>query len=122
MDLQLKDKSVLVFAAGSGIGRGVALEFAKENAKVMILGRTEEKLRDTQQYILHESGNKVEFVTADLTNKDHIKNAVNEARKNNGPIYAVFNNTGGPKPGLYVSLRRARTARGWLGKLRQIYR
>lgn len=101
MDLQLKDKSVLVLAAGSGIGRGVALEFARENAKVMILGRTNSKLKDVQKHILNETGNKVEYIAADLTNKDDIKNAVDEARKINGPIYALFNNTGGPKPGYF---------------------
>ena len=45
MDLKLKDKSVVVLASGSGIGKGVALEFAKENAKVMMVGRTKEKLQ-----------------------------------------------------------------------------
>ena len=73
MDLHLKDKSVLVLAAGSGIGRGVALEFAQENAKIMIIGRTESKLKDAQQYILTETGNKVEYITADLINGDDIK-------------------------------------------------
>lgn len=101
MDLKLKDKSVLVFAAGSGIGKGVALEFAKEDAKVVILGRTEAKLKDTQQYILSETGNRVEYITTDLTNSDDITNAVQKARNLNGPIYSVFNNTGGPKPGYF---------------------
>ena len=32
MDLKLKDKSVVVLASGSGIGKGVALEFVRENA------------------------------------------------------------------------------------------
>lgn len=101
MDLQLIDKSVLVSAAGSGIGRGVALEFARENAKVMILGRTESKLKNAQQYILNETGNKVEYISADLTDIDNINQAVDKTRKINGPIYAVFNNTGGPKPGYF---------------------
>lgn len=101
MDLKLKDKSVLVLAAGSGIGRGVALEFAKENAKVMILGRTEDKLKDTQQYILNKTGNKVEYISTDLTNIVDIKTAIDQSQKLNGPIFAVFNNTGGPKPGYF---------------------
>ncbi|MBI9087492.1 MAG: SDR family oxidoreductase [Desulfobacterales bacterium] len=36
MNLGLENKSVLVMAAGSGIGQGVALEFAKEKANVML--------------------------------------------------------------------------------------
>jgi len=103
MDLNLDDKSILVLAAGSGIGRGVALEFAKENAKIMILGRTEDKLKDTQQYIFENTGNNIKYITADLTNEQDIKTAIDEARNLNGPIFAVFNNTGGPKPGYFES-------------------
>jgi len=99
MDLSLKDKSVLVLASGSGIGKGVALEFAKENAKVMMVGRTEEKLQNTQHEIFKNTGVKPSYFVADLTSDEQIKNAVDEARKLNGPIYALFNNTGGPTPG-----------------------
>jgi len=99
MDLKLKDKSVLVLAAGSGIGKGVALEFSKENAKVMIVGRTEDKLIDTQKYIEEVTGNTPSYSVADLTNNLDIEYAIKTARKLNGPIYALFNNTGGPKPG-----------------------
>ena len=99
MELKLKDKSVVVLASGSGIGKGVALEFAKENAKVMMVGRTEEKLQRAQFEIFKETGIKPRYFIVDLTDVEQIKNAIDEARKLNGPIYALFNNTGGPTPG-----------------------
>ena len=99
MNLKLKDKSVVVLASGSGIGKGVALEFAKENAKVMMVGRTEEKLHNTQHEIFKNTGAKPSYFVADLTSDEQIKNAIDEARKLNGPIFALFNNTGGPTPG-----------------------
>jgi len=99
MDLKLKNKSVVVLASGSGIGKGVALEFAKENAKVMMVGRTEEKLQKVQDEIFKNTGVKPSYFVADLTSDEQIKNAIDEARKLNGPIYALFNNTGGPTPG-----------------------
>jgi 3-oxoacyl-[acyl-carrier protein] reductase len=101
MELRLKDKSVVVLAAGSGIGKGVALEFAKEKAKVMIVGRTKSKLIDAQKYISDITGINPAFCVADLTKKSDITNAITEAKKVNGPIYALFNNTGGPKPGYF---------------------
>lgn len=103
MDLQLKDKSVLVLAAGSGIGKGVAMEFAREKAKVMLAGRTEEKLITAQKEIAQETGITTEYVVADLSKADDIINAVKEAETKNGPIYALFNNTGGPRPGDFDS-------------------
>lgn len=103
MDLNLKDKSVVVLAGGSGIGKGVAIEFAKEKAKVMLVGRTEEKLVETQKYIFNETGIASSYFVADLTKNSDIENAIDSTRKMNGPIYALFNNTGGPKPGFFSS-------------------
>jgi len=97
--LKLKDKSVVVLASGSGIGKGVALEFAKENAKIMMVGRTEEKLFKTQKEIIAETGNKPEYFVADVTKDSQIRAAIEKTRELHGPIYALFNNTGGPTPG-----------------------
>ncbi|MFC1785465.1 SDR family oxidoreductase [Candidatus Neomarinimicrobiota bacterium] len=99
MDLKLKDKSVVVLASGSGIGKGVALEFARENAKVMMVGRTEDKLQNAQNDIFKKTGNKPDYFVADITDGDQIQAAIEKARELNGPIYALFNNTGGPTPG-----------------------
>ena len=99
MDLKLKDKSVVVLASGSGIGKGVALEFANENAKVMLVGRTKEKLQKAQNDIFEMTGNNPEYFIADITHADQIQAALEKARDLNGPIYALFNNTGGPPPG-----------------------
>lgn len=41
MDLGLKDRTVLVTAAGRGIGRSVARDFAAEGAKVAVVSRTQ---------------------------------------------------------------------------------
>jgi 3-oxoacyl-[acyl-carrier protein] reductase len=99
MELKLKDKSVVVLASGSGIGKGVAFELAMENAKVLLVGRTEEKLQKTQTEIFKTTGNNPEYFIADITHDNQIQAAIERARELNGPIYALFNNTGGPTPG-----------------------
>ena len=99
MNLKLKDKSVVVLASGSGIGKGVALEFAKENAKVMLVGRTEKKLQIARNEILKITKNEPNYFVADVTHADQIQAAIEKSRELNGPIYALFNNTGGPTPG-----------------------
>ncbi len=48
MDL-FKDKTILVTGAGSGIGREVALEIARNGGRVVLVGRTLKKLQDTIQ-------------------------------------------------------------------------
>ena len=43
--MKLRNKNVLVFGGGSGIGKAIAIRFIEAGAKVMITGRTEEKLK-----------------------------------------------------------------------------
>jgi NAD(P)-dependent dehydrogenase (short-subunit alcohol dehydrogenase family) len=49
--MRLENKVAIIIGAGSGIGRETALLFAKEGAKVPIIGRTVEKLEDVYREI-----------------------------------------------------------------------
>ena len=49
--MRLENKVAIIIGAESGIGRETALLFAKEGAKVPIIGRTVEKLEDVYREI-----------------------------------------------------------------------
>ena len=51
MDMQLNDKTVLVTAGSKGLGRAIAMEFAKEGAAVFISSRSETNLQHTVEDI-----------------------------------------------------------------------
>ena len=53
MELGLKNKSALVLASSSGLGKAIAMELAREGARVMRCGRSEEQLKRAQQDILN---------------------------------------------------------------------
>ncbi|WP_316741137.1 SDR family oxidoreductase [Pedobacter antarcticus] len=57
MDLKLKDKTALVSGSTSGIGYAIAKSLAAEGAKVIINGRTEERVNDAIEKIKFETGN-----------------------------------------------------------------
>ncbi|NOX99059.1 MAG: SDR family oxidoreductase [Verrucomicrobia bacterium] len=103
MELGLKDKPVLVMASSGGIGRGTALEFAREGARVMLFARSEEKLIKTQQEIASETGNKPLYTVGDISNPDDITNVIDRTVVEFGSLWALFNNTGGPPAGTFDS-------------------
>ena len=47
-----KDKIVLITGGGQGIGKGIALAFAKEGASLAIIGRNPAALEETQKEII----------------------------------------------------------------------
>jgi len=48
MDLGLKDKSTLVMASSSGLGKAIAMELAREGANVMLFSPDLEGLKQAQ--------------------------------------------------------------------------
>ena len=54
--MRLENKVALVTGGGSGIGEAAAVLFAREGAKVAVLGRTAEKLEETVKRIEEAGG------------------------------------------------------------------
>jgi len=94
MNLGLENKPVLVMASGSGIGQGVALEFAKEKAKVMLFDKSEDNLKEASSKIFALTQNQVQYTVGDITQKQDIENVVTRTNEVYGSVYALFNNTG----------------------------
>ena len=49
--MKLSDKVAIITGAGRGIGRAIAIAFAKEGAKVALASRTVSELKETAQLI-----------------------------------------------------------------------
>ena len=99
MNLGLEEKPVLVLASSGGLGRGVATEFAREGARVMLFARSEETLKETAVAIGDETGNRPLYTVGDLTRPEDVVAAVDRTVSEFGGLWALFNNTGGPPAG-----------------------
>jgi NAD(P)-dependent dehydrogenase (short-subunit alcohol dehydrogenase family) len=91
--MRLKDKVALITGGGSGIGAAAAKLFAKEGARVVILGRTREKLDDIVEEI-HEEGGEAEVVQGDVSDYADLERAVGEVLELWGRLDIVFANAG----------------------------
>lgn len=88
--MKFRDQVVLVTGGGSGIGRAAALAFAREGAKVVVAGRTEEPLAETVRLI----GAGADLVTADVTRDDDVARMVATVVDRHGGLDVAFNNAG----------------------------
>lgn len=77
----LEGKTILITGASSGIGRASAIECSKLGARLIITGRNEDRL--TQTLVQLEGGGH-EYIVADITNKNDIKNLVDKCSKLDG--------------------------------------
>jgi L-fucose dehydrogenase len=93
MDLQLKDKVIIVTGGAKGIGEGIVRLLAKEGAIPVIVGRNEAdnlKLADD----ITASGGKVFQLSAELTNPADSEKAIKTVLDQFGRIDGLVNNAG----------------------------
>ncbi len=93
MDLNLKDKVILITGGAKGIGFGIAETVAKEGAIAVIIGR---KQVDNQKAIdlIAQAGGKAFGIEAELTKPEACEKAVKIAVEQFGKIDGLVNNAG----------------------------
>ena len=88
--MKLQDKVALITGAGSGIGRAIALEFAREGAKVLVAELDEAAGRA----VADELGAQARFQLCDVTNEDEVRATVQAAVDAFGSLDIMVNNAG----------------------------
>ncbi len=90
MDLQLKDKVVIVTGGSRGIGRAIARAFIDEGAKVTIVGRDAASLEEARADL-----GEVLAVQADLTKANERSKIITQTIQHYGTVDILINNAGG---------------------------
>jgi len=88
-----EDLGVLVTGASSGIGRGLALEAARRGARVAVVARREERLRELALEI-EEAGGEAHVITADVGDRESATRAIAEAEEKLGGTDIAMLNAG----------------------------
>jgi NAD(P)-dependent dehydrogenase (short-subunit alcohol dehydrogenase family) len=97
----LQDKVALVTGGTSGIGRTTAITYAKQQAKVVVVGRRMDEGKETVR-LIKEAGGEAIFVQADVTKEAAVKAMVDKTIDVFGRLDIAFNNAGmvGENPSL----------------------
>lgn len=92
VEAQLKSKTALITGGASGIGAAVAKLFVQQGAAVAILDVNEEQAESTTRS-LGDSGRAI-FVTADVTDAESMRSAIDDAAERLGGLDIVVSAAG----------------------------
>lgn len=91
--MRLTGQVALVTGGGRGIGRSIALAFAREGADVAMAARTGTEVTAVSKEI-EGLGRSTMACQCDVTDRDQVAGLVREVEKNLGPITILVNNAG----------------------------
>ncbi len=97
----LTNKIALVTGATGGIGRSIVKDFITSGAKVVAVGRNQEKLKE----LSNEFGDKVSTLICDFNDKSHVISLFENAEKEYGNIDILVCNAGITKDNLALRLK-----------------
>lgn len=90
----LAGRTILVTGGGTGLGRSMALRFAELGAKVFLVARREEPLKQTCEEIRAEGG-EAGYATADVRDFAAVEAAITAAEAQFGCVDTLVNNAAG---------------------------
>lgn len=94
MDLGLKRKVVLITGGSSGIGLGVARQFAMDGARLFLCARRPEPLTAAAEQIIQATGVELAYTQADVTSLVDLDRLVDEVSRRFGRVDILINNAG----------------------------
>lgn len=89
----IKDKVAIITGSSNGIGKEIALEFARSGSKVIVNGRNKEAINKTVDEIKSFGGQAI-GIEADLKKREEVEALINGALNEYGRVDIIVNNAG----------------------------
>ncbi|MDA0961585.1 MAG: SDR family oxidoreductase [Proteobacteria bacterium] len=102
------DQTVIVTGAGGQIGSVIAQDFARAGAKVILIGRSFDKLARVRDQVLRTNG-KASVQVGDIRSEEWVSETLGTIARDDAPVVSLVNCAGGQfvAPGLDI------TPQGW---------
>ncbi|MBP3962083.1 SDR family NAD(P)-dependent oxidoreductase [Paenibacillus lignilyticus] len=96
---------VMITGAGTGLGRATAIDFARDGAQVVLLGRRQGKLDETAALIEEvRPGSNALVIACDIASDEAVQAAVTQAIAAYGRVDILINNAAAFEPGRVIEL------------------
>jgi len=105
--MKLENKVSMITGSARGIGKEIAMFFAKEGSDLAICDVNEEALQDTKERIEGATGRKVIIQKVDVTSPEEVGNFVKKILDNFGKLDILVNNAGITRDNLMLRMSEA---------------
>lgn len=95
---RLKDKVAIITGGDSGIGRAIAVAYAKEGAKIVIVYNLSDKDANQTKEVVESYGGEVLLLKGDLGDSSYAKKVIEETIKKYNKLDVLINNAGEQHP------------------------
>ncbi|MDA3788249.1 MAG: 3-oxoacyl-ACP reductase FabG [Desulfobacula sp.] len=103
--MKLEGKKAIVTGGSRGIGRAIALLYAKEGADILVNYHSNDAAAKETVGEIEKLGRKAVAVAADVANYKSAQNMVDECVKQLGGVDIVVNNAGVSKPSMLLKMK-----------------
>jgi len=95
-------RTAVVCGSTQGIGKAIAFQLAAQGVLVVLVGRNEQRLRETHAELEQRFGQQPAYLRADFCHPDQVKTVIQSWVSEGSMAHILINNSGGPKSGPIV--------------------
>ncbi len=102
--MHLKNRIVVITGAGRGLGRGMAVEFARQGAKIAAIDMNADDLNETAR-LVKDAGSEARTYTTNVAKEDEVVRTFEAIVRDLGAVHGLINNAGITRDGLLVKVK-----------------
>jgi len=102
--MNLKNKTIVITGGGQGLGRTMAISFAKSGANIAVIDLNEEMLQETVK-LVEENGVQAKYYLANVSIEEEVEKTFKQINDDFNGIDGLINNAGILRDGMFVKAK-----------------
>ena len=102
--MNLENKTIVITGGGQGLGRTMAIDFAKSGANIALIDLNEELLQETAK-LVEQNGVKANYYLANVCNEEQVESTFKQINDDFKGFNGLINNAGILRDGMFVKAK-----------------